>query len=79
MVADILETKYGQTFAKSCRDDQFDKINEKLKRKLSIHSPPKALVEKYLVAIAKTYDVIYEPDPELIKDGTGYFLTYFSP
>lgn len=69
IIAEIFEIKYGPNFSKICRDGDSDKISEKLKRKLSIQTPPKALVEKYMVAIAKSYDLIYEPDPEIMKGG----------
>ena len=31
--------------------------------KLSVQAPPKALVERYMVEIAKSYNVPFEPDP----------------
>lgn len=31
--------------------------------KLSVQAPPKSLVERYMVEIAKTYNVPFEPDP----------------
>ena len=33
--------------------------------KLSVQAPPKLTVEKYLVEIAKYYNVEYEPDPQV--------------
>lgn len=33
-----------------------------LMHKLSVEAPPKILVERYLIEIAKNYNVPYEPD-----------------
>jgi vacuolar protein sorting-associated protein IST1 len=32
---------------------------------MSVQSPPKLLVEKYLIEIAKNYNIEYEPDPQV--------------
>lgn len=34
-----------------------------LMRKMSIYSPPKMLVENYMVEIAKSFNVEFTPDP----------------
>lgn len=34
---------------------------------MSIQAPPKLLVEKYLIEIAKIFNVEYEPDPQVMK------------
>lgn len=34
--------------------------------KLSVQAPPKSLVERYMVEIAKTYNVPFEPDPSIM-------------
>merc|ERR1711908_188866 len=39
-----------------------DEVSKKLQKKLSPHAPPKALIENYLVEIAKNYSVPFEPD-----------------
>jgi hypothetical protein len=36
-----------------------------LKHKISVQAPPKLLVEKYLIEIAKNYNIEYEPDPQV--------------
>lgn len=36
--------------------------------KLAIQAPPKLLVEKYLIEIAAIYNIVYEPDPQVMKD-----------
>jgi vacuolar protein sorting-associated protein IST1 len=32
---------------------------------MSVQSPPKLLVEKYLIEIARNYNIEYEPDPQV--------------
>lgn len=44
-----------------------DTVSQKLKHKLSLRPPPKILVEKYLIAISKNYNVPYEPDLQVRK------------
>lgn len=41
--------------------------------KLSVEAPPKILVERYLIEIAKNYNVPYEPDA-MVRVRTSYFL-----
>lgn len=36
--------------------------------KLAVQAPPKLLVEKYLIEIAKNYNIEYEPDPQVMKE-----------
>lgn len=36
--------------------------------KLSVQAPPKPLVERYMVEIAKTYNVPFEPDPSVMHN-----------
>jgi len=38
-------------------------VSVKLMHKLSVQAPPKITVEKYLIEIARYYNVDYEPDP----------------
>lgn len=42
-----------------------DTISDKLKHKMGVQPPPKILVEKYLIEIAKNYDIHYEPDQQV--------------
>lgn len=37
--------------------------------KLSVEAPPKILVERYLIEIAKNYNVPYEPDSVVMVSG----------
>lgn len=63
--------KYGVQYAEACRAESVDTINQKLKHKLSIHSPPKILVEKYMIEIAKSFNIPYEPDPQVMNEEQG--------
>lgn len=65
VIADILTSKYGRQYTDACREEALQTISEKLKHKMSVQSPCKLLVEKYLVEIAKNYNVEYEPDPQV--------------
>ena len=38
-----------------------------LKLKLGVQAPPKRLVENYLVEIARSHNVAYEPDPAILS------------
>lgn len=64
----MLCAKYGPLFAEGCRNESDTRISQKLKHKLSIQAPPKLLVEKYVIEIAKSYDIPYEPDPQVMNE-----------
>jgi vacuolar protein sorting-associated protein IST1 len=34
--------------------------------KLGVQAPPKILIERYMIEIAKTYNVPFEPDPSVM-------------
>lgn len=68
VIADLLMAKYGRQYADACREEAVTSISEKLKHKMSVQSPPKLLVEKYLIEIAKNYNIEYEPDPQIMKE-----------
>ncbi|XP_059849075.1 IST1 homolog isoform X3 [Hypanus sabinus] len=61
-VSDQLCAKYSKEYGKLCRTNQIGTVNERLMLKLSVEAPPKILVERYLIEIAKNYNVPYEPD-----------------
>lgn len=46
--------------------------------KLSVESPPKILVERYLIEIAKNYNVPYEPDAMVRVGPKLLFLSLIS-
>ncbi|GBP48925.1 IST1 homolog [Eumeta japonica] len=71
VISDLLTAKYGKIYADACRAETVQTISEKLKHKLSVQSPPKILVEKYLIEIAKNYNVEYEPDEQVMREEQG--------
>lgn len=61
-VSDQLCAKYSKEYGKLCRTNQIGTVNDRMMHKLSVEAPPKILVERYLIEIAKNYNVPYEPD-----------------
>ena len=74
VISDIFTSKYGKQYADACREEALQTISEKLKHKMSVQSPSKLLVEKYLIEIAKNYNVEYEPDPQIMAEGQDALL-----
>uniref|UniRef100_A0A0P4WZ47 IST1 homolog n=1 Tax=Scylla olivacea TaxID=85551 RepID=A0A0P4WZ47_SCYOL len=68
VIADQLTLKFGKPYGQACREQQVTTISERLIHKLSVQAPPKVLVEKYLIEIAKNYNVEYEPDPQVMRE-----------
>ncbi|XP_009475664.1 PREDICTED: IST1 homolog isoform X2 [Nipponia nippon] len=68
IVADQLCAKYSKEYGKLCRTNQIGTVNDRLMHKLSVEAPPKILVEKYLIEIAKNYNVPYEPDSVVMAE-----------
>nr|CAH7744484.1 unnamed protein product [Callosobruchus chinensis] len=71
VIADLLAAKYGPSYAEACRIESVETISPKLKHKMSIQSPPKILVEKYVIEIAKSFNIDYEPDPQIMAQDKG--------
>ncbi|XP_063361461.1 IST1 homolog [Cydia amplana] len=71
IISDLLTAKYGKIYADACRNESVNTISEKLKHKLSVQSPPKILVERYLIEIAKNYNVEYTPDEQVMREEEG--------
>ncbi|XP_062575238.1 IST1 homolog [Saccostrea cucullata] len=67
IVTDQLTAKYGKEFAQACRTNELNNVNEKVMHKLGVQAPPKILVERYMIEIAKTYNVPFEPDPSVMN------------
>ncbi|XP_055889529.1 IST1 homolog [Biomphalaria glabrata] len=65
-VSEEFARKYSPDFAQACRGNSLSNVNEKVMHKLSVQAPPKSLVERYMVEIAKTYNVPFEPDPSIM-------------
>lgn len=61
-VSEQLCAKYSKEYGKLCRTNQIGTVNERLMHKMSVEAPPKILVERYLIEIAKNYNIPYEPD-----------------
>jgi len=55
------------SFVQACRENAVGTVNEKLMHKLSLQAPPRILVERYLIEIAKSHNVPYEPDPTVMN------------
>lgn len=69
MISELLTTKYGKQYAEFARTATGNhQVSEKLMHKLAVQAPPKLLVEKYLIEIAKNYNIEYEPDPQVMKE-----------
>ena len=49
VITDFMARKYGKKFVDACKMNAFNSVNPKLMAKLSVQSPPKILVEKYLI------------------------------
>lgn len=69
VISDMLTAKYGKPYGDACRASVPPaNVSEKLQHKMSIQAPPKLLVEKYLIEIAKIFNIDYEPDQSIMKD-----------
>ncbi|XP_045065887.1 IST1 homolog [Coregonus clupeaformis] len=69
IVSDQLCAKYSKEYGKLCRTNQIGTVNDRLMHKLSVEAPPKILVERYLIEIAKNYNVPYESDAMVRPEG----------
>lgn len=75
VVSDVLTQKYGKPFSDAVRaGNGAVTASDKLQHKLEIHAPPKLLVEKYLIEIAKVFNVEYEPDPQVMSNKEGTLI-----
>ncbi|CAJ0941765.1 unnamed protein product [Ranitomeya imitator] len=73
IVANQLCNKYSKEYGNLCRTNQIGTVSERLMHKLSPEAPPKILVERYLIEIAKNYNVQYEPDARAMAEApTGF-------
>jgi len=50
--------------------------NVQVLHKLSLAAPPKILVENYMIEIARTYQVPFEPDPLVMMVSGVIFLIF---
>lgn len=65
-VSDQFTAKYGKEFTQACRTNELNNVSEKVMHKLGVEAPPKILVERYMMEIARTYNVPFEPDPSVM-------------
>jgi len=72
IVCEQLTAKYGKPYAQACKENSVGTVSAKLMHKLSVQAPPKITVEKYLIEIAKYYNVDYEPDPVVMAQDEVY-------
>lgn len=79
VIADQLGRKYGKQYAQSARDNTMKTVNETLMKKMGVQAPPKVLVEKYLVEIAKDQKIDYKPDPRILKEQEALNSSGFRP
>jgi len=66
-VSEQLSYKYGKEFAMACMSNKLKNVNEKVMHKLDVGAPPKILVERYMIEIAKSYNVPFEPDATVMR------------
>ena len=74
-VRGLLAEKYGKEFVLRAMENQDDKVNDKVLKKLSVEPPRQELVQGYLEEIAKAYGVDWpkrsrpeSPPPDLLDD-----------
>ncbi|CAN2389441.1 viral capsid secondary envelopment [Pristimantis euphronides] len=67
-IANQLCHKYSKEYGNLCRTNQIGTVSQRLMHKLSPEAPPKLLVEKYLIEIAKNYNVEFEPDARIMAE-----------
>nr|XP_057933998.1 IST1 homolog isoform X2 [Doryrhamphus excisus] len=68
IVSQQLCAKYSKEYGKLCMTNQIGTVNERLMNKMSVEAPPKILVERYLIEIAKNYNVPYDADAMVLPE-----------
>lgn len=66
VIADEFSRKYGKEFGQACRTNALNNVSEKVMHKLGVQAPPKILIERYMIEIARSYNVPFEPDPSVM-------------
>ncbi|XP_055357998.1 IST1 homolog [Paramacrobiotus metropolitanus] len=72
VITEQLTAKFGKQYVQAVKENQFNTVNDKLIRKLSVQAPKRLLVEQYLIEIAKSHKVPYEPDPRVMSEEAGH-------
>ncbi|GAB1611237.1 IST1 homolog [Argonauta hians] len=70
-ISEQFAAKYGKEYAQACRTNTLNNVSEKVMHKLSVQAPPKILVERYMIEIAKTYSVPFVPDASVMSQYEG--------
>ena len=65
-ISEELAAKYGKEFSLACRSNQMSNVSQKVMHKLSVLAPPRSLVERYMVEIARTYNVPFVADASIV-------------
>lgn len=68
VISDQLGLKYGKKFGHEATINANSTVNQRLILKLDPRPPPKTLVENYLIEIARSHGVQFEPDPSVIGE-----------
>lgn len=79
VISDQLSRKYGKPYVQAVLENQMKTVNETLMKKMSMEVPPKVLVEKYLVEIAKDQKIDYKPDSKVMKEQQIFQSSGFRP
>lgn len=79
--------KYGEEFGEEAKSNKNNKVNERVLSKFRTTPPSKMLIEKYMIEIAKGFDVPFTPNEKLFEDnidatsissGGGYIIGFES-
>jgi len=60
--------KYGNSFVSDAMSNRRNVVNEQVLEKLSFYKPPKYIIYKILVAVAKQYNVKWSPPEDYIEE-----------
>ena len=71
-ISEQFTAKYGKEFGQACRTNALNNVSEKVMHKLGVQAPPKILVERYMIEIARSYSVPFEPDPSVMAQDEIY-------
>ncbi|XP_067141097.1 IST1 homolog [Centruroides vittatus] len=76
VISDQLTIKYGKQYTQCVLMNTVDTVNQKLIQKLSVAAPSKLLVEKYMIEIAKSNNIPYDPDLDVMREETAPAVDY---
>ncbi|CAH8437885.1 unnamed protein product [Dicrocoelium dendriticum] len=72
VIKQLFATKYSKEYVAACAENRLKKVNPTVMKKLDLLAPSPALIEMYMMEIAKTYDVDYEPTMEFLNPNIGH-------